>query len=108
MKTYKVKFSRKVYDKIESIADYITSINTVESSIRYTNALIDEILTLSYRADTIPPLQWETLYNTYPYSKRLLVKKGKLTVFFIIYKDYVIVYNIVPSSLVTKEVDSTL
>lgn len=108
MKTYKIRFARRVYDQIGSIAVYITSINNVESSIRYINSLIDEILTLSYRADTIPKLQWETRHVIYPNTKRLLVKKGKLTVFYVVYQDYVLVYDIVPSSLITEEKDLTL
>lgn len=37
----------------------------------------------------------------------MLVKKGRLSVFFIIYKDYVLVYDIVPSKLLTKELPET-
>lgn len=107
MKTYKVRFTRKVYDQIECIATYITSINTIESSIRYVNSLIDEIQTLSYCADIIPKLQWKTPQVVYPNTKRLLVKKGKLTVFFVTYQNYVLIYDIVPSSLVTEESDFT-
>jgi len=107
MKTYKVRFARKVYDQIESIAIYITSINTIESSIRYINSLVDEILTLSYRADTIPKLEWEIPHVIFPNTKRLLVKKGKLTVFYAKYQDYVLVYDIVPSKLITHKSDFT-
>lgn len=103
MKTYKVRFTRKVYGQIESIATYITSINTIESSIRYVNSLIDETLTLSYCADIIPRLQWKTPQVVYSKTKRLFVKKGKLTVFFVTYQNYVLIYDIVPSSLVTEE-----
>ncbi|MCQ2308840.1 MAG: hypothetical protein Q4F69_05585 [Bacteroidia bacterium] len=107
MKTYKVRFTKKVYDQIESIASYIASINTVESSIQYVNSLIDEILTLSYYADIISKLQWKAQCVKYPDTKRLLVKKGKLTVFFVTYKDFVLILDIIPSSLVTEKSDST-
>ena len=69
----------------------------------YTNSLVDEILTLSYRADTMPQLIWDTADVHHPDSRRMLVKHGRLAVFFIIYKDYVIVYDIVPSKLLTNE-----
>ena len=103
MKTYNVRFTRGLYDKIEEIARYISSINTAESGVRYANSLIDEILTLSYRADTMPILLWDTSDVQHSDSRRMLVKNGKLAVFFIIYKNYVIVYDIVPSKLLAKE-----
>ena len=103
MKTYNVRFSRGLYDKIEEIAKFISSINTAESGVRYANSLVDEILTLSYRADTMPQLIWDTADVHHPDSRRMLVKHGRLAVFFIIYKDSVIVYNIVPSKLLTNE-----
>lgn len=59
MKMYNVRFTRGLYDKIEEISKYIASINTAESGVRYANSLVDEILTLSYRADTMPPLIWD-------------------------------------------------
>jgi hypothetical protein len=90
MKTYNVRFTRGLYDKIEEIAKFISS-------------LVDEILTLSYRADTMPKLIWDSSDVQHSDSRRMLVKKGRLSVFFIIYKNYVIVYDIVPSKLLTKE-----
>ena len=107
MKTYNVRFTKGLYDKIEEIAKYISSINTAESGVRYANSLVDEILTLSYRADTIPSLIWDTADVQHPDSRRMLVKKGRLSVFFIIYKDNVLVYDIVPSKLLTKEMSET-
>ena len=104
MKTYNVRFTRGLYDKIDEIAHFISSINTAESGVLYANSLVDEILTLSYRADTMPKLIWDTSNVQHPDSRRMLVKNGKLSVFFIIYKDYVIVYDIVPSVLLTTEV----
>ena len=107
MKTYNVRFTRGLYDKIEEIAKFISSINTAESGVRYANSLVDEILTLSYRADTMPKLIWDTSDIQHSDSRRMLVKKGRLSVFFIIYKNYVIVYDIVPSKLLTKELPET-
>lgn len=104
---YNVRFTRGLYDKIEEISKYIASINTAESGVRYANSLVDEILTLSYRADTMPPLIWDKADVQHPDSRRMLVKKGRLSVFFIIYKDYVLVYDIVPSKLLTKELPET-
>jgi len=83
MKTYNVKFSRGLYDKIKEISKYISSINTVDSGVRYANTLVDEILTLSYRADTIHQLIWDTADVQHPESKRMFVceKKGNLQCF---------------------------
>ena len=107
MKTYNVRFTRGLYDKIEEIAKFISSINTAESGVRYANSLVDEILTLSYRADTMPKLIWDTSDFQHSDSRRMLVKNGRLSVFFIIYKNNVIVYDIVPSKLLTKELPET-
>ena len=108
MKTYKVKYSENVIAKIDELIQFIASINTKASSTRYALDLYDEISKLSYLADIFPDVMWETSYVIYPHTKRLLVKKGKLMVFYVIYGDYVLVYDIVPSSLVTKEVDFTI
>ena len=48
MKTYNVRFTRGLYDKIEEVAKYISSINTAESGVRYANSIVDEILTLFF------------------------------------------------------------
>ena len=107
MKTYKVRFTRGLYDKIDEIAEYISSINTAESGVLYANTLVDEILTLSYRADTMPTLLLDTAYVRHPNSRRMLVKKGRFAVFFTIYKDYVLVYDIIPSKMLTMELPDT-
>ena len=107
MKTYNVRFTRGLYDKIDEIAHFISSINTAESGVLYANSLVDEILTLSYRADTMPKLIWDTANVQHPDTRRMLVKKGRLSVFFVIYKDYVLVYDIVPSKLLTEELPDT-
>ena len=104
MKTYKVRFSKGLYDRIEEISQFIASINTIESAVRYADTLVDEILTLSYRAESMPQLEWDTTDKRHSDSRRMLVKNGKMSVFFIIYMDYVIVYDIVPSVLLTTDV----
>ena len=103
MKTYKVRFTRGLYDKIDEIAEYISSINTVGSGVRYANTLVDAILTLSYRAGTMPTLLLDTEYGQHPNSRRMLVKKGRFAVLFTIYKDYVLVYDIIPSKMLAME-----
>lgn len=104
MKTYKIRFSKGVYDRIEEISQFIASFNTIESAVRYADTLVDEILTLSYRAESMPQLLWDTQDARHSDSRRMLVKNGKLSMFFIIYNDCVIVYDIVPSMLLTTEV----
>ena len=103
MKIYKVRVSKRVEKKIIEIKDFIVSINTQASSIEYVVGLYEEIDTLSYMADLIPPLIWSIPSVVRENEKRLLVKKGKLTVFFHTYKSCVMVDDIIPSKLVTKE-----
>ena len=104
MKIYKVRVSQKVEKKISEIKDFIVSINTQASSIKYVVRLYEEIGTLSYLADMIPPLIWSIPSIVRTNEKRLLVKNGKLTVFFHTYKNFVMVDDIIPSKLVTKEI----
>ncbi len=107
MKTYKVRYSENVLAKIEELIHFIASINTKESSTKYALDLYDEISKLSYLADIFPDITWKSSHAIFPHTKRLLVKKGKLTAFYVIYEDYVIVYDIVPSLLITEESDFT-
>lgn len=104
MQIYDVNYSKSVVDKIKDLFDYIATINTYESAARYVDNLIDEINTLSYRADTIPKLLYTTPHVRNLNSKRLLVKKGKISVFFHITDNYVFVDYIIPSKLVTQEI----
>lgn len=104
MRKYKVRISGKAFKKIEDFSKFIISVNTKDSSEKYIDELINEILTLSYRADTIPILLWKTCYIQKPDTKRLLVKKGKVTVFFHTIEDFVMVDDIVPSKLLNKKV----
>lgn len=70
MKTYKVRFTRGLYDKIDEIAEYISSINTAESGVQYANTLVDEILTLSYRLQDIKPrIFWDMELGTLDYER---------------------------------------
>lgn len=107
MKNYTVEYSKRVFEKIKDLINYISSINTPESGMRYVDSLYDEINTLSYRADTIPELIWDTCYFYHINEKRLLVKHGKITVFFHVKNNKVIVDDIVPSKLMTHKSDFT-
>lgn len=104
MQIYDVNYSKSVVDRIKDLFDYIATINTYESAARYVDDLIDEINTLSYRADTIPKLLYTTPLVRNLNSKRLLVKNGKISVFFHITDNYVFVDYIIPSKLVTQEI----
>lgn len=101
---YEVLISQSLVEKLSDIAKYIDSINTYPSGENYINELIDDIMTLSYRAESIPRLQWRTKAKFHPQEKRLLVKKGKFAVFFHTYYNYVIVDDIVPSSMMSEKV----
>lgn len=107
MKNYTVEYSKRVFDRVNDLLVFISSIYTPEAGFRYIDSLYDEINTLSYRADTIPELIWDTLYFYHINEKRLLVKHGKIAVFFHVKNDKVIVDDIVPSKLLTRMRDFT-
>ena len=107
MQIYDINYSKCVVDKIGDLFDYIATINTYESANRYVEELIDEINTLSYRADTIQSLVYTTAHNHNTSSKRLLVKKNKISVFFHITRNCIFVDDIIPSKLVYHVMDFT-
>lgn len=107
MQIYDVNYSKSVVDKIRDLFNYISSINTEVSANRYIDDLIDEIDTLSYRADTIPQLIYTTAHARNISSQRLLVKKGKISVFFHITHNCVFVDDIIPSKLVYQVIGFT-
>lgn len=107
MKIYNINYSKNVVDKIRDLFDYIAALNTYESASRYIDDLVDEIDTLSYRADTISELIYTTAHFRNTNSKRLLAKNGKISVFFHVRQNYVFVDDIIPSKLVYQVIDFT-
>lgn len=99
MKTYKVLISQEVYLKFLEIALYIDSYNIPPAGFEYVNDLEKDIRSLSYRADTIPKIDWKPNNKLSKRTKRLLVKNGKFAVLFHTFKDYVIVDDIIPASM---------
>jgi len=104
MRKYNVYFSAKAIDKLKDIAQYIDSLNTFPHGQNYILELKSEVSSLANVAGSIPKLQWRTKTKYHPREKRLLVKKGKFAVFFHTYYSYVIVDDIVPSSMIAEKV----
>ncbi len=102
MKIYTVEYSKRVFDRVNDLLIFISSIYTPKAGLKYIDSLYDEINTLSYRADTIPELIWDTFYSYHINEKRLLVKHTKIAVFFHVKNDKVIVDDVVPSKLLTR------
>ena len=99
MKLYKVVISQEVYTKLLDIALYIDSFNIYPAGLNYISEIETEIRSLAYRAGSIPDMIWKPPKKQPKSTKRLLVKGGKLAVLFHIYHNYVIVDDIVPSSM---------
>lgn len=99
MNEYKVVITQEVYLKLLDIALYIDSFNIFPAGLKYITALEKEIRTLSYRADTIPEMNWKPKKKYQNKIRRLLVKNNRFAVLFHTYKDYVIVDDIIPASM---------
>ena len=99
MKEYKVVITQEVYSKLFEIALYIDSFNIYPAGLKYIDALEKEIRSLSYRADTIPKMIWKPKKKLRKNTRRLLVKNHKFAVLFHTFKDYVIVDDIIPASM---------
>ena len=98
MKVYEVVVHRRVYEQIASIQDYIASINTYASAVKYSNALFDEISTLSYLADVLPETDWASAKEYHPEAKRMVTHNRKWNIIFHIDGDFVIIDIILASS----------
>ena len=98
MKLYKVVVHKRVYEQIASIQEYIASINTYASAIRYSNALFDEIETLSYLADVLPETDWTSVKEYHPDAKRMVTHNRKWNIIFHVEGDFVIIDSILASS----------
>lgn len=101
MKNYTIRYSQQVIDRLSEIATFIDNFFIFPSSLNYVEEIRQEIDALSYLADAVPKLLWRTEYH--PNERRLLVKNGKFTVFFHTFYEYVIIDDIVPSSMVSKK-----
>ena len=99
MKEYKVVITQEVYSKLFEIALYIDSFNIYPAGLKYIDALEKEIRSLSYRADTIPKMIWKPKKKLRKNTRRLLVKNHRFAVLFHTFKDYVIVDDIIPASM---------
>lgn len=100
MRKYKIVVSEDVDKDFNDIADFITSLNTVDSAIVYKNNLIAEIAELSYLADSIPCSDHKTILKYHPKAKRLLTKNKKWNVIFYISGDFVFIEKILPSKMI--------
>lgn len=103
MKYYTIRYTQQVIDKLSEIAVFIDNYFIFPSSLNYVEEIRQEIDNLSYLADAVPKLLWRTESRYHPNERRLLVKNGKFTVFFHTFYEYVIIDDIVPSSMVSKK-----
>lgn len=103
MKNYTIRYSQQVIDRLSEIATFIDNFFIFPSSLNYVEEIRQEIDALSYLADAVPKLLWRTESHYHPNERRLLVKNGKFTVFFHTFYEYVIIDDIVPSSMVSKK-----
>ncbi len=98
MKLYEVVIHRRVYKQISEIQDYIAGINTYASAIKYSNALFDEIETLSYLADVLPETDWASAKEYHPEAKRMVTHNRKWNIIYHIEGDFVIIDSVLASS----------
>lgn len=100
MKHYTVSVKDEVFADIDEIVDYIISINTSEHAVRYKNALIEEIRTLEYAADTFQVTKWKMALRYHPQARRMITKNKKWDIIFHVDGDYVIIDKLIPSKLI--------
>lgn len=100
MKRYKIAISKKVYNDLEHIGDFIISKHTHEATNKYLRSLFEDISSLEILADALPYSEWDTIKDIHPKGKRLLSQNKHWNIVFHISGDYVIVDRIIASKLI--------
>ena len=100
MKTYQIKIKKGVKKNIELIKDFIVKKTNREHAILYTAELYTEIESLTYLADYIKISEWKTGKRFSKKEKVLVTKNKKWSIFFHIWRNFVIVDLILPSKMV--------
>jgi len=100
MKTYQIQIKKGVKKNIELIKDFIVNKTNIEHAILYTEELYAEIESLTYLADYIKISEWKTGKRFSKKEKVLVTKNKKWSIFFHIWRNFVVVDLILPSKMV--------
>lgn len=95
-----VKISRRVYRKIENIADYVTRQTSADNARKYGIALISEIMQLSIYGSSIKPSDSVTLRMVHPKAKSITTHNKKWRLVFHIEDSTVFIDDIIPASII--------
>ena len=98
MKLYEIVVHNRVYEQIADIQDYIASINTYDSAVKYSNDLFDEIEKLTYLADVLPETDWASAKEYHPDAKRMVTHNKKWNIIFHTEGDFVVIDSIKASA----------
>ncbi len=104
MKRYEIEFRKQIKLDIDQIKDFIVKKTSRENAERYAAELYNEILSLSYLADSIKVTGW-SISRKYSRSKRekvLITQNKKWSIFFHTYRNKVIVDKVLASKLVVE------
>lgn len=97
MRSYKLIINNSAKKDIQSLVDFITSINTHQSGLNYETRLIYSLNSLRNCAGSIQYSRYHTAREIHPLAKTLSIMKHRWTVVFHIEGDYVVVDRILPS-----------
>ena len=100
MKRYKVLYRADADTYFNELGEFIAEQTTPDFAIRYLQRLRNEIESLEFLAEVLPPSRYMMPLHYHPEAKTMPVGKRKLTVIFHIEGDYVIVDKILPSAMV--------
>ena len=101
MKRYKVLYRANADTYFNELGEFIAEQTTPDFAIRYLQRLRNEIESLEFLAEVLPPSRNMMPLRYHPEAKTMPVGKCRLTVIFHIEGDYVIVDKILPSAMVT-------
>jgi len=102
MKTYKVIISKSAEQDIDSLAQFLFTKLSRDSSYRYIEIMVQEVNSLSLFADCFSLSRSKYIRSIHPEARRMISHNHKWNYVFHIDKDVVIVDRIIPSKMIKR------
>ena len=102
MKSYRVRVSRKAWNDIEDLADFLLTVKDFESARRYLDTMMAEVQSLALFADLYRISTMADILKYHPKARRMVSHNRRWVYIFHIEDDTVIVDRIRPSKIIAK------
>ena len=99
MKIYKVVVKKEVFNDLSVIKDFIVTVASVDSAMKYVDALEQEIYSLAYLAPCIALTTSRTAKKYHPQARKVVTHNKKWTIIFHIEGSFAVVDKILPAKM---------